>query len=122
MKNIKDKKIIILILTLIIFTFGYFIIVNKISYAFENGIDIQKIQDKRVQVIEDCAVHYGENHNNDFNDEGILYLTVKDLIDAGYLAPNEDGNLIDISNNEILNNKKIRIKKENDKIKAEIYS
>jgi len=122
MKNIKDKKIIILILTLIIFTFGYFIIVNKISYAFENGIDIQKIQDKRVQVIEDCAVHYGKNHNNDFNDEGILYLTVKDLIDAGYLAPNEDGNLIDISNNEILNNKKIRIKKENDKIKAEIYS
>jgi len=123
MNKIKDKKIIILALILIVFSIGYFIIVNKVSYAFENNNDLKFIYESKIETIVECAEVYGKNNLDSFNEEGILYITVQNLIDNGYLAPDENGNIINILNdNENLNDKKIRIKKDGEKIKAEIYS
>lgn len=123
MKKIKDIKIIILGLILFVFTIGYFIIANKISYAFANDFDIAKIEENKINIISKCAEKYGENHRDNFNDEGIIYITVQNLVDEGYVAANAEGkvlNLSDATNN--LNDKKIRIKLVDNKITAEIYS
>ena len=123
MKNIKDKKIIILVLILVIFTICYFVIVNKVSHAFETDYDLKGAYEQRLETIVKCAESYGKSNLERFNEEGILYITVQNLIEFGCLFPNADGNVENILNNsEILNNKKIRIKNDMGKIKAEIYS
>lgn len=123
MNRIKDKKIIILFAILLVFTIAYFLIVNKVSYAFENNYDMNAVYDKKLETITKCAEAYGKANLDDFNEEGLLYITVQNLIDDGYLIPDEDGNIKNHLNTlESLNNKKIRIKYENEKINAEIYS
>ena len=123
MKKIKDKKIIILILILVVFTISYFVIINKVSYAFEENYDYNTVLQNKEKVIVKCAEAYGKENVENFNNEGLLYITVQNLIDGGCLIPNEEGNIVNLKNlQETLNNKKIRIKYENEKINAEIYS
>lgn len=123
MKKMKDKKIIILAIILLIFTISYFVIVNKISYAFDNNIDINAVYNLRINTITTCAVAYGDANKDDFNEEGLLYITVQTLVDNKYLITDENGIIENYLNeSEKLNDKKIRIKNENDKITAEVYS
>ena len=123
MKKIKDKKIIVLAVILIVFTIGYFIIVNKISYAFDNNYDLTWAYNNTMNTIKKCAIAYGKDNIDSFNDEGLLYIEVQSLIDNGYIATNEAGNIVNsLNNKENLNNKKIRLKYENKEISAEIYS
>lgn len=123
MKKIKDIKVIILGLILFVFTIGYFVIVNKVSYAFENGYDIKSVEETKMNIISKCAESYGKKHLDDFNDEGLIYITVQNLIDEGYLAANTEGKVINIKDTKTsLNDKKIRIKLIDDKVTAEIYS
>ena len=121
--KIKDKKIIVLVLILVVFSIGYFFIVNKISYAFENDYNLEKSHNKTIEVITKCAEVYGKDNLDQFNDEGILYTTVQTLIDGGYLVTNEEGNIINsLNNSETLNNNKIRLKYENEKVIVEMYN
>lgn len=123
MKKIKDKKIIVLAIILLIFTVSYFVIVNKISYAFDNNIDINAAYNLRINTITACAEAYGEANKDDFNEEGLLYITVQTLVDSKYLITAENGIIENyLDETEKLNDKKIRIKNENDKITAEVYS
>lgn len=123
MKKIKDKKIIVLILILLIFTVSYFVIVNKVSYAFDDNVDLDKFYSSRLDVITTCAVAYGKANIKEFNEEGLLYITVQTLVDNNYLVANSDGIVENYLNDkEPLNEKKIRIKNENDEISAEVYS
>ena len=123
MNKIKDKKIIVLIIILIVFSISYFIVINKISYAFENDYDLNGAYNQKIEIITKCAEAYGLNNVANFNEEGLMYITVQNLIDEGYLFPDESGKIQNyLDNSETLNNKKIRIKKDNDKFIAEIYS
>ena len=123
MKKIKDKKIFILIAILLVFTIGYFIIVNKVSYAFDNNYDLSNIYENKIELITKSAIEYGKNNLENFNEDGILYINVQTLIDVGLLIPNEEGNIINYENeSEILNSKKIRLKNENGKINIELYN
>lgn len=123
MKKIKDVKIIILGLIIFVFTIGYFLIVNKVSYAFENNYDIKGVEETKMNIISKCAELYGKNHADEFNEEGVIYITVQNLIDEGYLAANNEGEIININDtSESLNDKKIRIKSIDGNISAEIYS
>jgi len=123
MKKIKDKKIIILALILVTFSISYFVIVNKVSYAFEENYDFNVALQNKENVITKCAEAYGNANIESFNEEGLLYITVQNLIENGCLAPNEEGNIVDLKNSHgTMNDKKIRIKYENEKISAEIYS
>lgn len=123
MKKVKDKKIIVLVVILLVFSISYFVIVNKISYAFENNYDLSGAYNMRIKTITTCAVAYGKANIEEFNEEGLLYITVQTLIDKKYLIPNSEGNINNSLNNlETLNGKKIRLKNEKNKISAEIYS
>ena len=123
MKRIKDKKIIVLVILLVIFSISYFVIINKVSYAFEEKYDLDVAMSNKKNVIILCAKKYGENNIQSFNNEGILYITIQDLINNKCLAPNDEGNIIDLKNpKEIMNNKKIRLKNDNGIISADIYN
>lgn len=123
MKIIKDKKIIILILTLCVFTIGYFIAVNKISYAFDNNYDAKGAYNKIIETIEKCAIAYGEKNLDLFEESKIIYIKVQDLIDSSLLLPNESGNILNPTNEkESLNANVIKLKYENKKITVEVDS
>lgn len=123
MKKIKDKKIIILAIVLVVYTIGYFVIINKVSYAFDNNIDVNKLYNARVDVITSCAISYGEDNKDSFNEEGLLYITVQTLVDNNYLVADIDGKITNyLDETETLNDKKIRLKNIDGKISAEIYS
>jgi len=123
MKIMKDKKIIFLGIVLIVFTIGYFIIVNKISYAFSDNYNLNKSYDKTIETIKKCAIAYAETTPDLFKDEEIIYVKVQDLIDNKLLATNEDGKIINpLNKKETLNSNIIKIKNENDKIIVEVDS
>lgn len=115
MKNFKDKKIIILASVLVTFTLLYFTVVLKISYAFEETINVNDIFEMKMDTIKKCAIAYAEKNNDKFEDD-ILYIKVQDLIDSGMLVPSENGNIENpLKENETLNSNMIKIKKEGKK-------
>ncbi len=108
-KVLNDKKIIVLILALLIFTVGYFSIINKVSYAFTDN-NQEKNYDKLIEIIKDSAEYYGEKHKDIFKEEKIAYIKIQDLIDDTCLAADENGLVINPVNNETLNSKVIKLK------------
>ena len=91
MKIWQDKKIIALGIILMVFTIGYFIIVNKISYAFETNYNVEEEYNSTIETIKASAIAYGSNHLDLFNESDTVYIKVQDLIDANLLVPNDDG-------------------------------
>ena len=123
MNLFKDKKIVILVIVLVLFTAIYFIAANKISYAFSNEFDDTKLFSTTIDTIKKCAVAYGKQNKDIFNDEKIIYIKVQDLIDNNFLVPNESGNIVNpLKNNETLNSNIIKLKLENEEILVEIDS
>lgn len=123
MSLLKDKKIITLIIILVLFTLSYFIIVNKVSYAFLDNTNLNAVYDSTIKTIEKCAAAYGKQHLELFEKEKIIYIKVQDLIDSNLLATNENGNIINPLNiEENLNSKVIKIKLEQDEFFVEVDS
>lgn len=123
MKTFKDKKVIFLAIILVVFTIGYFVIVNKVSYAFSDNYDLEMAYDNIIKTIEECAVAYGKKHPDLFNEENIIYIKVQDLIDNDFLVANKDGNIQNpLKKNETLNTNIIKIKKDQDNISVEVDS
>lgn len=123
MKILKDKKIIVLVLVLIIFTIGYFIIANKISYAFTTDYDLTASYNNVIETIKECAKVYANNNSDLFNHEDIIYIKVQELIDNNLLVANEEGNISNpLDKSKSLNSNVIKIKKEDDKITVEVDS
>jgi len=123
MNILKDKKVIMLIAILLVFTIGYFIIVNKISYAFSYDYDLNSIYNSTIETIKKCATAYAENNLDLFENEKIIYIKVQDLIDNNLLATNEDGFITNpLQENTIINSNVIKIKYEDKKITIEIDS
>ena len=121
MKIWKDKKIIALTIIMVIFTIAYFIIINKASYAFENDYDINKAHNNIIETIKKSAIAYANQHLDLFEENNSTHISVQDLIDSKILVSDEDGNIIDPSNNsETLNSKMIEIIKEKDNFKVDI--
>lgn len=123
MNLLKDKKIIALIVILVVFTIGYFIAVNKVSYAFSNDINVEDSYNILIDTVKKCAIAYANNNESIFGEEKTAYIKVQDLIDNGYIATNEDGNISNpLNKDDILNTKIIKIKKDADKIEVEVDS
>ena len=118
MKKLNDKKLLALGIVLVIFTFGYFLIVNKISYAFVNNYDPNNVYD------ETSALKYGNDNVTvlEQSENKTIYPKVQDLIDSGYLVPNnENGLLINpMDTSENFNSTLIKIKYENGQITAHV--
>ncbi len=123
MKLLKDRKIIVLIVILVVFTISYFVIANKISYAFEIADDSEAQYNLIIDNIKNSAIAYGKNNTNLFSENNIIYIKVQDLIDNKFLIPDEDGNLINpLKNSENLNSNVVKIKYENEKFTVEVDS
>ena len=121
MKKIKDKKIIVLCTLLLVFTIGYFVVVNKISYAFSTNDSAKDTYNSLIDTIKECAKVYAQRNQDIFKDEKIVYIKVQDLIDAELLAPNDNENIVSpIDNKTILNSNVIKIKNDNDEILVEV--
>lgn len=120
MEKLKDLKLISLFIILILFTLFYFVSVNKVSYAFDTNYDFQKIHDQKLEVIKACAVKYGENNKELFSKEDSIYIKVSDLISANLIAPDESGNIIDLSTGKKLNEVVVKISHQNDEYTAEV--
>ncbi|MBE6155988.1 MAG: hypothetical protein E7164_04455 [Firmicutes bacterium] len=124
MTIIKSKNIILyeIIGILLLFTIFYFIIVNKVSYAFTN--DPNALYDSKINLINKMAVLYGEDNLDLFDEQETVYITVSDLVETGYLIADDDhGNVSDpTSEVKKLNELKIRIAYENGEVSTKILS
>ncbi len=120
MKFINDKKFLTLAIILLLFSISYFIVVNKISYAFVSDYNEDFYYDQVEKIIESSAKKYAEEYSAEFND-GVKYITVQKLIDLGYLIPDESGDIKDPSNeNSTFNNRQIYIRKTDDGFEIKI--
>lgn len=120
MEKLKDIKLLTCLVVLLLFTIGYFLMVNKISYAFENSVDLSKSHDNKIKVIEECSKKYASINDNLFNEDDTVYIKVSDLVKADLLATNREENVVDILNDKILNDNVIKIKKEQDNYIVEV--
>lgn len=121
MKMLKDKKIIALMSLLLVFTIVYFVAANNISYAFDNDSNINEVYSSTVEMIKKSAIMYAQKTPDIFKESKIVYIKVQDLINANYLIPDENGNIVNpLNENDTLNNNIIKLKSEDDKIVVEI--
>ena len=61
-KMLKDKKIIALIIVLSVFTLGYFILVNKVSYAFVQTSNLDELYEVTINAIKETSVVYAQQN------------------------------------------------------------
>lgn len=120
MEKLKDIKLLSCLAVLLVFTIGYFLMVNKISYAFENSVDLSKSHDNKIKVIEECSKKYASINDNLFNEDDTIYIKVSDLVKADLLTTNREENVVDILNGKILDDNVIKIKKEQDNYMIEV--
>lgn len=120
MEKLKDIKLLSCLAVLLVFTIGYFLMVNKISYAFENSVDLSKSHDNKIKVIEECSKKYASINDNLFNEDDTIYIKVSDLVKADLLTTNREENVVDILNGKILDDNVIKIKKEQDNYIIEV--
>lgn len=120
---LKDKKLIILAVILAVFTVGYFIIANKISYAFVADYDAKELYNSTLEAIKQSAIAYGKANLDQIqkSESHTIYPKVQDLVDSGLLVPNENGLIVNpLKTNESLNNNMIKIKYEKEEFFVEI--
>ena len=85
-----------------------FITINKTSYAF--AIDKNEAVDEVKYLIEVQAEDYALANTTLFEETNTTYISVDDLIEAGYLIGNEDGLLTDpTDSSKNLNDKKVKL-------------
>lgn len=120
MEKLKDIKLLSCLAVLLVFTIGYFLMVNKISYAFDNSVDLSNSHDKKIKVIEECSKKYASINDNLFNEDDTIYIKVSDLVKADLLTTNREENVVDILNGKILDDNVIKIKKEQDNYIIEV--
>ena len=91
-----------------------FITINKTSYAFE--VDEGKAVEEVKYLIEIQAEDYALANTSLFEETNTTYISVDDLIEAGYLAGNEEGLLTDPTDtSKNLNDKKVKLEYNADK-------
>ena len=120
MEKLKDIKLLSCLAVLLVFTIGYFLMVNKISYAFENSVDLSNSHDNKIKVIEECSKKYDSINDNLFKEDDTIYIKVSDLVKADLLTTNREENVVDILNGKILDDNVIKIKKEQDNYIIEV--
>ncbi len=117
----KDKKIIALGIVLLVFTIMYFIVVNRMSYAFETENLSKDSYNSLISTIKECAKAYASHNMELFKEETTVYIKIQDLIDSNFLIPNNGENVVNpIDNTTILNSNIIKIKKEDNSFSVEV--
>ena len=85
-----------------------FITINKTSYAF--AVDGKEAVDEVKYLIEVQAEDYALANTTLFEETSTTYISVDDLIEAGYLIGNEEGLLTDpTDSSKNFNDKKVKL-------------
>ena len=106
--NNKGYTVIELIIVMIVFGIITAITIGATSNAFKDDTDTYyKV---KVKDIEANAKRYGMTLE-EVKTEGSKVVTVKDIVDAGFLSPdNKDGDILDPRNQKVtMNNTKVKI-------------
>ena len=104
----KDKNIIALIIVLGVFTLGYFLIANRISYAFSNNPNLESSYENTNKIITTSAIVYGNADIEELKEKKVKWLTIQELIDEKYLIPDENGNVVNpLEPDKTINAKKV---------------
>ena len=106
--NKKGYTVLELLIVIIVFGIITAVTLSATSYAFRDNTD--EYYESKVSDIESNARRYGSTLE-ELKTEGSKVITVKELVDAGYLSSdNKNGDIIDPRNEKkTMNNVKIKI-------------
>ncbi|MEG1288554.1 MAG: hypothetical protein RSD29_04320 [Bacilli bacterium] len=108
-----------LVIVLAVFSVGYFFVANKVSYLFNVNYN-KDLYEQKISSIEKQATLYGLSNKDLFKTEKDVYVTVDELAVKGFVISN-DGVVKDPrSENNKLNDVKVKISKEEDNIVAKV--
>lgn len=111
-----------LVVVLVVFSVGYFaatwIISGKVNVNFE-----EELYEEKISAIEKQASIYAMTDESLFEKDKVAYLTVGDLVEKNAIISNENGKVNDPRNEEKdLNDIKIKLTKDNDKVTAVVLN
>lgn len=111
-----------LVVVLAVFSIGYFVAVwvvsGKVAVNFE-----EELYKEKLDAIEKQASLYAISDESLFDKEMVAYVTVGDLVEKSAIIVNANGVVIDPRDEESsLNDIKIKLTKENDKVNVTILN
>lgn len=122
MKNKKGYTGVELLIVIAVFTVGYFVAVNAISYNFD--VDYQNdLYNLKIASIEEQAEVYAETNNEIFAEGNDVYMTVEELALNNAIISTSEGLVADPRNSEeTLNDLRVKITNNDEKITAEVLT
>jgi len=97
-KNLKNRYLYYIAAVLVVFSATYFIFVGYVSHYFDVSNANKDLYDKTVSYIKRSAEAYGERRKEIFNESGVAYIKVQDLVDNGFIVTDMNGNVVDYMN------------------------
>ena len=92
--------------------------ISNVTHAFGNKEGVS-LRENAFNIIEAQAKEYGEKNSDLFKEDKEVYLTVDELINAGYLLKDNEKTILGFDD---LGDKKIKISKSDDKVEAIILN
>lgn len=122
MKNKKGYTGVELLIVIAVFTVGYFVAVNAISYNFD--VDYQNdLYNLKIASIEEQAEVYAETNNEIFAEGNDVYMTVEELALNNAIISTSEGVVADPrSSEETLNDLRVKITNADEEITAEVLT
>ena len=118
--NKKGYAGIEMIIVLALFTVGYFVVANIISYNFDVNYE-EDLYDLTISSIEKQAALYGENNTEIFAESNDVYMTIEQLAAANAIISTSEGVVADPrDDSKILNDIRVKITNNDDEITAEV--
>lgn len=120
MRNKKGYTGVELVIVIAVFTVGYFLIANTLSYNFDVDYE-EDLYNLKIASIEEQAAIYAEGHTDMFVESNDVYMTVEELAMNNAIISTSDGVVADPRDSEnTLNDLRVKITNEDEKIIAEV--
>lgn len=118
--NKKGYTVVELLVLIGVFTIGYFIAANMLSYNFDVDYE-DDLYDLKIASIEEQAIVYASVHQELFAESDDVYMTVLDLALENVIVSNKEGVVVDPRDSDAtLNDLRVKITNKDDEITAEV--
>ena len=122
MKNKKGYSTVELIVVIAVFTVGYFVVANMLSYNFDVNYE-EDLYNLKIASIEEQAEVYASAHTELFTESKDIYMTVEELAENNVVVCTSEGVVADPRNSEeTLNDLRVKITNDDDKITAQVLA
>lgn len=120
MRNKKGYTGVELVIVIAVFTVGYFLVANTLSYNFDVDYE-EDLYNLKIASIEEQAAIYAEGHTDMFVESNDVYMTVEELAMNNAIISTSEGVVADPRASEnTLNDLRVKITNEDEKITAEV--